>query len=293
MIIKSKYIHIIIISILLIINGCTGDNNKNFGKVENLELIKKPNRVKLIFGDTLFLGFRENMPPNLVYQIAKRLVNEKKLESYNSEYYYFIFLHNGEEFRMPIDFYSHGEIIVLGDTNKNELLLDEIILSETECYDLVDSYGKHELRGECFEEKFRKTLLEIYSSKYEFNKIEKPAYNEQILRFYNDEEKKIRRKKYPGKPLGWKTINLPNGKHILYINKEKGVSIKCYFGYSEHNTKTIQFKKIEIRYLSKNRLDAQIEEFTEYIKQEKENKKLKTEMERKKKEKEKEIIRDI
>jgi hypothetical protein len=276
---------------ILFFYGCTSNENKSNRVIKKeVKENKKIEEPKL--GDELFIGFRVNMNQNQILDKIKELRSKNKLERFGEITYGYRFLIDDLDFRMSFYFRSKGKEFYFKEKNE-KYRLDEIILNETVCHDLIGEKGVHTLTGECFPEINRKKLLQLYLSKYKFEKIEKTLINQSIYRFLNEKEREREALKPVGKRGAINIIKLPNGKSILYYNKDKGISIRCVYGYSEENTRTIGFKKIEIRYLTKERIDAQIEYFNEYLRINAENEKEKKEEEEDRKLKKNETLEDI
>jgi hypothetical protein len=269
-----------------------GYDNKN--KQSSVKISHKFKEEKEKLGDTLFLDFRENMTFKMLKRTIKKLIHENKLEYYGSNSIAFRFLINDLEFIMPIDFCSKGTYFELNDTlNQANFLLDEIILNETECSNLYDNSGDYKLIGECFKEIFRKNLLNLYLSKYKFKKLEKTIFNQMVARTLTDEEHKKESLKPKNEQHYIKIIDLPNGKSILHVNEDDKIIIKCGYGYSEHNIKFLEFKKIEIRYLSQKRIESKIIRFNESINKKNEEDKRKLDIEKKREARKKDIYKEI
>ena len=275
---KKCIITFVLLQCCLLLNGCTDNTKKNHSITKshkeppNDQKIEKPD-----LGDTLFLGFRVNMDLDQIKNKVEQLIKNGTLETTGGVAYAYRFYTDKQNFKLFLNFFSKGNQIYL-EENQNEARLDEILLVESECFDEIGYDGITREVGECFEVSFREKLLQLYLSKYKFQKNNKVLKNQKILRWLTEEEKEMEKRKprvkfeqrerrKPGIQLaGMKEIQLPNGKSILYYNREKGISIKCNYGFSEKNVRTIQFQKIEIRYLSNKRLDDQIESFNEYRK---------------------------
>jgi hypothetical protein len=264
---------------ILFFYGCTNNENKSNQVIKKEDKEKKKIEEPKL-GDELFIGFRFNMNQNQILDKIKELRSKNKIERFGEITYGYRFLIDDLDFRMFFYFRSKGKEFYFKEKNETSRL-DEIIFNETKCYDLTHTGGETTLEGECFPEINRKKLLQLYLSKYKFEKIEKTLINQSIYRFLNEKEREREALKPVGKRGAINIIKLPNGKSILYYNKDKGISIRCVYGYSEENTRTMGFKKIEIRYLTKERIDAQIEYFNEYLRVNAEKEKKEEEEDRK------------
>ena len=286
---KKYILYFVLLECCLLINGCSNDTNKTHSikkshkEPTNDQKIEKPD-----LGDTLFLGFRVNMGLDQIENKLRQLYKNKTLGKMMRKGYTYRFFIDDQNYRLRLNFLSKGNSFLYTEKQDN-FLLDEILLEEIESYDLRGPDGLPSKKGE----RFRESLLKLYTSKYKFQKIVRTNENQTISRPLNSEERKIEDKKSWDKRAHYKEIKLPDAKSILFFNREKGVLIICDYGFSEQNIRTIQFQRIEIRYLIEKRIDHHIGIFNGYKKTELEEEEKRKKEEEKIKAKKEEVFENI